>query len=397
MSESVLSKDPKTLKGEERDNWLKAKQNEVMKMVDAFEDSPEDIAELITFMKQFHNYSFHNLMLIQSQWRGAIAVASYARWKKLGYPVKKGERGRILVWTYTPFRLIRLENGEDILWSQAPKEIREMARRGELKYRTVKKFGSGYVYDISQTEATEEDLPKIFPNRHFNFDIDEQAYYNMSVSLDIIAEKINTELFWDEEGTLGNAKGAYLPDKKYILLNKRNTPTEVISTALHELAHAYLHRNKPVSQLFTPEEYAIGELQAELTSALVCSVYGMNTLEKSVRYISNWIRSYKGRINVRLSDILQEVQKAVKLFTYIIDQQFETNSIGEDETAITSSTEVKSSNSSTKMKDIYCKECGESLFQHDQTLVKKYEKRLSQLTCSYCGSNNVDIMEIEEE
>jgi Zn finger protein HypA/HybF involved in hydrogenase expression len=49
------------------------------------------------------------------------------------------------------------------------------------------------------------------------------------------------------------------------------------------------------------------------------------------------------------------------------------------------------------MKDIYCNECGESLFQLDQRQIKKYEKRLHQLTCDYCGSNDIGIMDIDEE
>lgn len=315
MTENVLDKDYLTLKGKERDKWLREKQNEIMTRVRDFSISDEDKLELLKFMSKFHNYSFRNQMLIEEQWRGAQAVASYNKWKKLGYPVKKGEKGRILIWVRTKYRIIYLDDGTQVQWHKATKEQKRQAETGELEMEEKVTYKSGFVFDISQTSAKPEDLPKIFPNKHCNFDVDEDVYQTMLEGVDAIAKEIGTELFWDEEDVLGNAKGMFVHERNIILMNKRDTPSETVSVGIHELAHAYLHKNrKDLSK-------SIKELQAELTSALVCSVYGMDTLEESVKYINSWTKNENIK-EAKMDEILEEVQNTVKKFTYIIDKQF---------------------------------------------------------------------------
>ena len=60
--------------------------------------SEESIKECLRYMSNFYNYSLNNAMLINNQFKGALAVGSYDFWKKQGYSVKKGEKGiKILV------------------------------------------------------------------------------------------------------------------------------------------------------------------------------------------------------------------------------------------------------------------------------------------------------------
>jgi hypothetical protein len=57
----------------------------------------EHLLEYLNFAARFHNYSRANQMLILLQKPDATMVASYQRWKELGYQVARGQAGiRIL-------------------------------------------------------------------------------------------------------------------------------------------------------------------------------------------------------------------------------------------------------------------------------------------------------------
>lgn len=328
MASEVLSKDPLTLKGKERDGWLVEKQNKLMEQIRNYKKNPEDLHELMTFMTQFHNYSLRNLMLIRAQWDGAYAVASYKRWKELGFPVKRkedGGGGQILIWVPVRSKFIKLEDGTYVSWKDSTKKQKEQVARGELKAGSKLRFTSGFVYDITQTSAEPEDYPKIFPNRHYHFNDDNVNYEKVLGGIDNIANEIGTELFWDENRELGNAKGAYFHNSHKILMNPLNTPSESVSVAIHELAHAHMHRFKS-----TPS--AIKELQAELASTLVCSVFNLDTVEEAVRYISTHLNTLEtANENLKedekkygdLDNVLADTQETVKLFIKIINKELD--------------------------------------------------------------------------
>ena len=131
-----------------------------------FFDSPEQIKEVVDYMARFYNYSLRNTFLIQEQFRGALAVGSYTFWKDKGYTVNKGEKGiKILVPNKLSDYFIN-EKGEEVKLKNANTEEKKLIEQGKIeviKGRIM--FNQGYVFDISQTNAKAEDLPKIFPNR----------------------------------------------------------------------------------------------------------------------------------------------------------------------------------------------------------------------------------------
>ncbi|WP_217612357.1 hypothetical protein, partial [Deinococcus sp. GbtcB9] len=54
-------------------------------------------------------------------------------------------------------------------------EQKEQVKKGELKVqKKTTYYLKGTAFDISQTTAKPEDLPKIFPNRQFNFEVSEE-------------------------------------------------------------------------------------------------------------------------------------------------------------------------------------------------------------------------------
>ncbi len=85
---------------------------------------------------KFHTYSFGNVLLIAAQRPDATRVAGYRTWHALGRYVRRGEKGIAIV---VPYRSMQ-ENDA-----------------GEIVERVW--FGTGYVFDISQTDG--EELPNI--------------------------------------------------------------------------------------------------------------------------------------------------------------------------------------------------------------------------------------------
>ena len=251
--------------------------NNAQKRIEKIFDTPENMKEYLSFMTKFYNYSHNNIILIQEQFNGAIAVGSYAFWKEKGLQVNKGEKGiKILV----PTRLgDRFENskGEINLISKATKEEKLKIEKGELEViegRLV--FKQGYVFDISQTNAKSSDLPKIFPNRWLDGDI--ENYKTLYKGLEKIALDNGIKII-NPKQELGAAKGVSYILTKEVALNPRNSELQNFKTLIHELTHAKLHRADNYGEYTKNEK----EFQAELTAYTVCSYFNIDTSEYSLR------------------------------------------------------------------------------------------------------------------
>ena len=150
--------------------------------------TPEQFKELASYMSRFYNYSIRNTFLIQEQFEGAFAVGSYAFWKEKGFKVNKGENGiKILVPNRLSDYFIN-EKGEEVKLSKATTEEKRLIEQGEIEVKQGKLvFNQGYVFEVSQTNAKAEDLPKIFPNKWLDGDI--KNYDLMYKAMENIAKK----------------------------------------------------------------------------------------------------------------------------------------------------------------------------------------------------------------
>lgn len=68
-------------KQRERVEQLTEQMNEA---IENYKTNPQDELELLNSIKKFKQYSVRNNMLIRSQYQGALAVASYKDFQKLG-------------------------------------------------------------------------------------------------------------------------------------------------------------------------------------------------------------------------------------------------------------------------------------------------------------------------
>ena len=273
--------------------------------------SPEHFKELISYMSKFYNYSFRNTFLIQEQFKGALAVGSYTFWKEKGFIVNKGEKGiKILVPNRLSDYFIN-SKGEEVKLSKATPKEKILIEQGEIEVRKGKLiFNQGYVFEVSQTNAKAKDLPKIFPGRWLDGEVNN--YDLMYKAMENIANKIGVRIIEPKE-ELGSVKGVSYPLTKEVALNPRNTQLQNVKTLIHELAHAKLHTME------TRDNYTINEkeFQAEMSAYAVCSYFGLDTSEYSFRYIKSWTK------NVELKDkerLINEVRETVKEYIEIIEE-----------------------------------------------------------------------------
>ena len=289
--------------------------NELLKKanegIENYFTTPEHFKELASYMSKFYNYSFRNIFLIQEQFEGALAVGSYAFWKEKGFTVNKGEKGiKILVPNKLSDYFIN-EKGEEVKLSKATFEEKRLIEQGEIEVRKGKLiFNQGYVFEVSQTNAKAEDLPKIFPGRWLDEEV--QNYDLMYKAMENIAKKIGVRII-EPKGELGAVKGVSYPLTKEVALNPRNTQLQNVKTLIHELAHAKLHTIETRDNYTTNEK----EFQAEMSAYSVCSYFGLDTSEYSFRYIKNWTKGVELKDKEKL---INEVRETVKEYIEIIEE-----------------------------------------------------------------------------
>ncbi|MGH1747895.1 DUF3991 domain-containing protein [Enterococcus entomosocium] len=283
-------------------------------------DDPEDVLELGAFMSKFYNYSLKNTALIQKQLPHAHAVAGAKKFKEAGFFIRKGEKA-IRVLAPTTYKCFINEQGRSQSLSKATKQQKEKILKGELKTEERRAFKNVPVFDISQTTATADDLPKIFPNRPYNFDLTTATNtkllyqsletYALSEGLTIIDDLTTVT------PVLGTAKGAYgqgIDGSEMLFMNPRFTQAEQVPTMIHELAHAKLHSKTSNSNYSS----SVKEFQAELAAYIVAHHYGIDTKEESIPYIAAWTKNGQ-----TVEDKLAQMEE-VKVFSRQMIEQIDT-------------------------------------------------------------------------
>lgn len=296
-----------------------------------YQASPEALIELADFMSTIHKYSLRNLALIVSQFQGAMAVASFKDWKEKGFSVQKGEKG-IKIFVHTPIKKFLNNQGEWKNVSTATEEEKAKIKSKQYETRTVSAFKKGTVFDVSQTNATPEDLPEIFPNKVWHFDLGgENSLSEIREGITTLSQSLSIEIKdMQEVGyELGNIRGAYAQytnNKDEILLNSRNTNTQNVSVSIHELAHKYLHQKVHLDKL-TEKQKSLGmtdtsvkEFQAELVSYIVCKNYGMDTSVETIPYLASWTDNLQKIDSKIMTDVLDSIRQTSQKFINTMDQ-----------------------------------------------------------------------------
>lgn len=286
--------------------------------IEKFYRSPEELQEYLSFMSKFHKYSVGNVSLLQNQFEGAQAVGSFKFWKEQGYAVNKGEKGlKIFVPTVVKAKF-QSTDGTWKLLKEATAQEKRLIEENKLKNVPDRMgFKIGHVFDVSQTNCPESDLPKIFPNKWMEGEI--QNYAGFMDALQDVADSIDVKIV-PAQHELGASKGAYYPMDHVISLNPRNGELQNATTLIHELAHAKLH-NKDKYYNTTRNEQ---EFQAEMVSYTVSSYFGLDNndgskAEKSLSYLANWT---KGKELKDKKKLLDEIRETSNEFISTIENSF---------------------------------------------------------------------------
>ena len=287
------------------DDIIKATNNRL----NSYFESEKDMKELLKFISKFHNYSIGNCSKIEEQFPGSIAVGSFKFWKDNGFTVNKGEKG-IQILTPTPIKNFYDEEGNIKRVYFATKEEKEKLKKGILKDApTTMSYKKGYVFDVSQTNATAEDLPKLFPNKWIDGEISD--YDKMYKAMENVANTIGVNIIHPKE-ELGTAKGVSYTLTKEVALNPRNSQVQNVKTLLHELAHAKLHTATTIHKYSKSER----EFQAEMVAYSICSYFGIDTSDYSLQYLNHYSKNTDIKEKKKL---LNEIKDTSSEFISIIE------------------------------------------------------------------------------
>ena len=338
-----------------------------------YTETPERLEEYLNFMSKFPELSPRNVALIQEQWPGASAVATYNQWQSMGevlgitsdqvfetrntytnkktgrtrevvhnnLSVKTGEKSHITLFRPMMVEMIPVldENGNQVKngkgnpkykrLSEATPEEKALKKEGKLKSRFFQerdsntglaKFATYKVFELSQTTLKPEFYPKAMPNRHYDFNMDHIRTKEVLEGLSDYAKGIGVTIYQDDAKELRSAKGAFYSDEQKILLNPDNTPGEVVATTIHELAHATLHNPKFANSYKEDVSKNRRELEAEMTSYLVSKHFGLDTSEKAIRYMAIWTDNLTSLDDQQLAQSMKRIHGTVSKIVKSVEQ-----------------------------------------------------------------------------
>lgn len=232
----------------------------------------ERLRAVLDFASRFHRYSLNNQALIASQCPQATYVAGYRAWHKLGYQVRKGERGiRIL----------------------APRPYTRTTDAGEEVEHLS--FAAVAVFDASQ--LTE---PPALPTMRIGLPDDQQRRY-AAVLAAVQAEGIHVE----ERDDLGMAEG--FSAGGVIALRRGLDSRNRTLILLHEWSHELLH--KGAAKGLARERK---EAQAEATAYVVSRHFGL-----AHPFAADYLQSWQV---LTLDDLERELDAVLRAAGHIIDR-----------------------------------------------------------------------------
>lgn len=259
-------------------------------LVDTILTKPDELEKITNIQLAgrhgFHQYSYGNITLANWQlWcrtgETAELLAPYRKWQKI-----KATDGRTICRN--------VKHGEKALRILAPYTftVKEENEKGEEVEKTILRFKSVPVFDLSQTEGDKFEVD--FTSAKHDYTL-EEIINRGNVKVNISNKEI----------TRGYTDG------KEIWISKHTSTNRQIGTYFHELAHYLLHFDSNRHELNRPTK----ELEAEAVSHLVSKYIGIENKE-SPAYILNWTKQYDDDERTELlkgkgSNVLKTAQKII--------------------------------------------------------------------------------------
>ena len=288
--------------------------SEIKNIAQTYQADPSLISDYMAFKAQFYDYSPNNTLLIHLQNPHATFVASFTKWKKMGYSIKKGEHHIKISRPIEVSKFPRDVNGKTV-WTDvkyATSDEKARIASGDLEIQKTKKFIPHQVFDISQTTCPPEDYPKIFSRGYES--IEQAQLY------ECIKEYAKDCGFTVTEENMSSIAlhGYYDKADDSIHINSTLNDSKKLETMAHELAHGVLHKTST-----QPTE--VKEFEAESFGTMLKRKLGFPVSEESKRYIKNYFSESKfvtkGKFN--MDETLSRLSKAFKHTSTGIDKKIE--------------------------------------------------------------------------
>ena len=245
-----------------------------------------NVDQLLLQMKKYSgtlgDYSGFNSMLINMQNKNATIVRSANEWKYFGREVKDGEPPISVLYPLGipsktgPGKIkdfIEKKRKEGLDDEAIEQLISEKFNTGSTGTAYV--FGTGKVYDISQTQG----IPgKMKPVEEV---VKANTLYNT-------LKKIAREHYSVEEDTIFNGARGYTAHsgegQKIVVMKIPDEDVNVLHTLIHEMSHARLEH------LYKKDlPRGLAESEAELSTYLVGAHFGFDFKDDSAAYIKGWL------------------------------------------------------------------------------------------------------------
>lgn len=233
-------------------------------------DTDEDWLGYLSFQSLFYNYSFGNTILIYSQNPQATYVRGYKAWNQLGRYVKRGSKGLAILAPCFK-KVEEFKEPEN-------KAVYQDAEGEKETKRIVSGFRVTYVYDIADTDGSDEYLPVLVKGLAGNSEEEKEIY-------DRLLAFISTEHIVQEvKGTA--SMGSYNLETGVICVRTDLEYLQKIKTILHEYAHAIDFKMHPEPDVSRNRR----ELIAESVAFVVSMRLGLDTSSYSMGYIKSWLK-----------------------------------------------------------------------------------------------------------
>ena len=248
-------------------------------------NTDKDWLAYLSFQSLFYNYSAQNAILIYSQNPEASYVKGYKSWNQLGRYVKKGAKGlAILAPCIKKVEEFAEPDDKSVYADEQGKKVTKKIVSG---YRIV------YVYDIADTDGSDEYLPVLVKGLAGNSEEEKEIYERL---LAVISKEHTVQ---EVLGT--STKGSYNLDTRVISVRADLEYLQKIKTFLHEYAHAIDFKLHPEVDIQRNRR----ELVAESVAFVVALRLGLDTSSYSMSYIQSCLKD-KDELKL-IADAVQKV------------------------------------------------------------------------------------------
>lgn len=257
------------------------------------------------------DYSPFNSVLISMQDQNATIVRNAHEWKLFGRELKKNANGIVILHPIGIARkgmpgeilhFIQKKRSEGLTDEEIESQI---AGRFPNHVHPAHIFGTGKVYDISQTKLNGKPGA---PNAEVKFRRASQLYE--------VLKKVAGQHYKVEEGTITTGALGYTQHtSEGDRIRVMKVPTENVNTLhtlVHELSHARLEHTT------SKQPYGINETEAELSAFLVGKHFGFDFDKDSAAYIKGWLRDAKKKTGMALGE--ESIDRAMNVARWIITQ-----------------------------------------------------------------------------